>query len=188
MRRALPIQTASSHLAKLEQGDLLLQRKQGRHKYFSLASDEVAQVLESLMGLVAGNSQLHILIGPRDEALRKARYCYNHLAGDMGIRLYRSLLHNDYIKSVSGSLTLTKRGHLFVTEFGIDVDGLIAGRAALCRDCMDWSERQSHLAGSLGRAFLSRFEDLRWMARVEHSRVARFTKKGEKLFNEIFSD
>ena len=81
------LQTASTHLSKLDEGGLLRPRKQGRHKYFSLANDDVARVLEGLMGLAAGSGHLRSRTGPRDPALRKARVCYNHLAGDLGIRL-----------------------------------------------------------------------------------------------------
>jgi DNA-binding transcriptional ArsR family regulator len=179
-------QTASVHLAKLEHGGLLELHKQGRHKYFALASDEVAGVLEGLMGLVADNDRLRCRIGPKDEALRKARFCYNHLAGDMGIQLYDSLLARDYLYLANESLELSRTGHVFVTGFGIDLEPLLASKTKLCRECMDWSERRSHLAGSLGRAFLDRFEELRWLRRVPDSRVARFSKKGELSFNDTF--
>lgn len=184
-------QTASSHLAKLEQGNLLRLRKQGRHKYFSLASEDVAQVLEGLMGLVADHDRLHSRIGPADVALRRARVCYNHLAGETGIQLYDSLLANSYLKLTTGKtqkgqLKLTSAGTVFVTDFGIDVDVLKAGKTILCRECLDWSERRSHLAGSLGRAFLSRFEQLRWVKRVTDSRIIKFTRKGQESFEAIF--
>ena len=94
-------QTATTHLAKLEAGGLLLLRKQGRHKYFSLASEEVATLLETLMGLTAGNEPERILTGPRDARMRKARVCYNHLAGDMGIQLYDSLVANGHLLLLS---------------------------------------------------------------------------------------
>ena len=86
-------QTASTHLAKLDEGGLLMPRKQGRHKYFSLASDDVAHVLEVLMGLAAESGHLRTRTGPRDEELRKARVCYNHLAGHMGILMYDGFRH-----------------------------------------------------------------------------------------------
>ena len=181
------VQTASSHLGKLEQGGLLQLRKQGRHKYFSLASDEVAQVLEGLMGLVAGNQPLRSRIGPSEVALRNARVCYNHLAGDKGIQLYDSLLAQGHLCNAGGALTLTPAGETFTTQFGIDLAVLQAGKAALCRECLDWSERRSHLAGSLGRAYLSRFEEMRWVKRVEDSRVIKFTRKGNEGFDQYFA-
>lgn len=180
------LQTASSHLAKLEQGDLLKLRKQGRHKYFSLANDEVARVLEGLMGLVAENHTLRSKIGPNEEALRKARVCYNHLAGDRGIQLFDSLYALGYLERVGSTLDLTESGEIFSTEFGIDIGLLQAGKTKLCRECLDWSERRSHLAGSLGRAYLQQFEVLKWVKRVEGTRVIKFTRKGTDNFNKLF--
>lgn len=180
------IQTASSHLSKLEQGGLLKVRKQGRNKYFALASQEVANVLEALMGLEAGNSTLKTKTGPKDEALRHARVCYNHLAGDMGIKLYDSLLAQQYLAVKNDELVITCKGHSFATDFGIDIPSLQISRTPLCRECLDWSERRSHLAGSLGRAFLQRFEALRWVKREDASRVIRFSRKGTSAFDLTF--
>lgn len=184
----ITIQTASSHLRKLEQGGLLKMRKQGRNKYFALASQAVAAVLEGLMGLEAGNDTLKTRTGPADVALRHSRVCYNHLAGDMGIKLYDSLLSEHYLQLQSDMLVLTKKGEAFATAFGIDVDQLQAAKAPLCRECLDWSERRSHLAGSLGRAFLQKFESLQWVKREEGSRIIRFSRKGAESFHATFSD
>ncbi|MCB1755257.1 MAG: helix-turn-helix transcriptional regulator [Gammaproteobacteria bacterium] len=180
------IQTASAHLSKLEHGGLLRLRKQGRHKFFALASDEVARVLESLMGLVEGANRLRVLTGPKDVALRKARVCYNHLAGDMGIQLYESLLAQGYIVRRGGQPVLSDTGQDMVVGFGIDLAHLQTGKSPLCRECLDWSERRSHLAGSLGRAFLGRLEELRWLKRDEGTRILKFTKQGELAFNKTF--
>ncbi|MEL6679597.1 MAG: winged helix-turn-helix domain-containing protein, partial [Pseudomonadota bacterium] len=101
------IQTASSHLSKLDQGGLLRPRKQGRHKYFALANDEVARVLEGLMGLAAGSGYLRRRTGPRDAELRRARVCYNHLAGDMGTRMFDSLMARGHLTREGEDLALT---------------------------------------------------------------------------------
>jgi len=182
------VQTASSHLSRLEDGGLLNQRRQGRHKYFTLASDHVAQTLESLMGLAAGAGHLRTRTGPKDIALRKARVCYNHLAGDMGTQMYDSFLRRGFLTVDGEGLSLTDAGEAFAREFEIDLDGLRAKRAPLCRECLDWSERRSHLAGSLGRAILSRFEDLGWARRDKQSRVIHFSPDGERRFKEAFGD
>jgi DNA-binding transcriptional ArsR family regulator len=180
------IQTASTHLAKLDQGKLLRARKQGRHKYFSLAGDEVADVLEGLMGLAAGSGHLRTRTGPKDPALRKARVCYNHLAGDMGIQLFESLLMRRYLKMVDEALDLSEKGRTFVCEFGIDIDALFLRKVPLCRECLDWSERRSHLAGSLGRALLNHFEEKGWAKRERGTRIVRFSRAGEKAFARTF--
>ena len=179
-------QTATTHLAKLEAGGLLLLRKQGRHKYFSLASEEVATLLETLMGLTVGNEPERILTGPRDARMRKARVCYNHLAGDMGIQLYDSLVANGHLLLSDGLPVLSATGQQFVRDFGIDLDKLQASRSPLCRECLDWSERRSHLAGSLGRAFLAQFEGLRWAMR-DTGRIITFSAMGEREFHKTFA-
>ena len=179
------IQTASSHLSKLNEGGLLRLRRQGRYKYFALASDEVARVLEGLMGLAAGAGHLRKRVGPKDAELRKARVCYNHLAGDMGTRLFDSLMAKGHLTFNGEDLTLTNIGSDFAENFGIDLDALRARRSPLCRECLDWSERRSHLAGSLGRAFLSKFEELAWANRDQKTRVVTFSKSGEREFERL---
>ena len=179
-------QTASTHLAKLDQGGLLRPHKQGRHKYFSLANDDVARVLEGLMGLAAGSGHLRSRKGPKDPALRKARVCYNHLAGDMGVQLFDSLVHSRFLKMENSVLALSQDGRAFVCDFGIAIDQLASQRMPLCRECLDWSERRSHLAGSLGRAFLSRFEEKGWARRKRGTRIVQFSQSGEKAFARVF--
>ncbi len=180
------IQTASSHLSKLDEGGLLRPRKQGRHKYFGLASDEVAHVLEGLMGLAAGSGYVRKRTGPRDAKLRQARVCYNHLAGDMGTQMFDSLMARGHLAVVGETLELTGIGADFAARFEIDVDGLSKARAPVCRECLDWSARRSHLAGSLGRAFLSRFEELAWARRDRKTRVVTFSRSGTEQFNMLF--
>lgn len=179
-------QTASAHLAKLEQGGLLQFRRQGRHKYASLANDDVAALLETLMGLAARSGQLRTRPGPRDAALRHARVCYNHLAGSLGVQMYNSLLARDCLTITGDSLALTAAGRAFATSFGIDLAALEARKTPLCRDCLDWSERRSHLAGSLGRAFLTNIEAKGWASRAPSGRVVAFTPTGEKAFAAAF--
>lgn len=180
------IQTASSHLSKLDEGGLLRPRKQGRHKYFALANDEVAHVLEGLMGLAARSGYLRKRTGPKDAELRRSRVCYNHLAGDKGTQMFDSLMQRGHLTLEADILELTETGSTFAVGFGIDVAGLSRARAPLCRECLDWSERRSHLAGSLGRAFLRRFEDLEWARRDPKSRVVAFTRRGEEAFDNLF--
>lgn len=180
-------QTATTHLAKLEAGGLLIMRRQGRHKYFALASDDVATLLENLMGLSASYEPLRTLTGPRNAAMRQARVCYNHLAGHRGIQLYDSLLIKHYLVSNSGALTLSTNGEHFMQKFGIDIESLKTSKSPLCRECLDWSERRSHLAGSLGRALLTQFETLHWIKRDNNSRIVIFSAKGKQAFDTIFN-
>ncbi|MFP7672221.1 ArsR/SmtB family transcription factor [Marivita sp. S0852] len=179
-------QTASSHLARLTDGGLVTEARQGRHKYFTLASEEVAQVLETLMGFAAGQGHLRTRTGPKDAALREARVCYNHLAGSKGIQLFDSLLARDFMVLTDDQPKLTEPGEAFVQTLGIDLAPLMNSRAPVCRTCLDWSARRSHLAGSLGRALLKRFEMMSWAYRVKDSRAVRFSGDGVRRFNQAF--
>ncbi|MFQ6554183.1 ArsR/SmtB family transcription factor [Aestuariibius insulae] len=177
-------QTASSHLAQLEAGGLVRPRRQGRHKYVSLAGEEVAAVLEGLMGLAAGTGQLRTRVGPRDAALRKARVCYNHLAGEMGVWLYDALLEQGYLLAGAERPELTEAGAAFAGRFGVDLEALRGHRSPLCLDCLDWSVRRTHLAGSLGRALLARILEQGWARREAGSRAVLFSASGEAALRE----
>ena len=181
-------QTATSHLAKLEAGGLLKLRKQGRHKYFALASEEVASMLESLMGFTAAAEPLHLQTGPRNAAMHYARVCYNHLAGHKSTQLYDNLIANRYLVEHDGEPALTDTGANFMTDFGINVRELQAAKSPLCRSCLDWSERRTHLSGSLGRALFSEFERRRWMKQVNNGRTVTINASGEKAFNKLFPE
>ncbi len=180
------VQTASAHLAKLEAAEMIACRKSGRHKYFTLGGDDVGHALEALMGLAAGAGHLRTRTGPKDAALREARVCYNHLAGAKGIALYQGLLARGVIAEAGDDVVLAASGAAFLADFGVDVDNLRRAKAPLCRSCLDWSARQTHLAGSVGRALLARMIALGWAVRVEGTRVVRFTPAGEAGFASTF--
>lgn len=182
----ITLQTASAHLKKLDDGGLVRQRKQGRHRYFSLAGDEVGSLLEAMMGFAAGKGHMRARTGPRDPALRKARVCYNHLAGEMGVRMFDSLRAAGHVAGDGDDLVLTGSGRAFVTDFGIDVSALEGSRRPVCRSCLDWSARRSHLAGALGTVFLDRFYQSRWARREPGTRIVRFSPCGEARFLESF--
>lgn len=173
-------QTASSHLSRLTGGGLLTFESQGRHRYFRLANEDVGQALESLMTLSQASGPSRTRTGPRDPALRHARACYNHLAGELGVATYNALVKRRWLKLADDGLALTASGQRAFSDFGIDLDALTSSRRPLCRPCLDWSERRHHLAGSLGVALLSRITDLNWARREKNSRIVRFTPQGER--------
>ena len=180
------LQTASSHLSKLEDGGLLSQRKQGRHRYFALADGHVGAMIESLMSFSATRGHLRHRTGPKEPELRKARICYDHLAGDYGVRMLDSLVARGAIRAEDEALTLTAEGHRLLRDRGLDIGSLRAKRRPLCRACLDWSERRTHLAGALGAALLSHFLDAGLAQRVEESRIIRFSRDGERQFLALF--
>ena len=176
------IQTASGHLAKLSDAQLLVGEKQGRHRYFRLSGPDVAQVLEALMGLAERTGAVRVRTGPRDEALRAARICYDHLAGERGVDMLASLRRRNLIAGEE-DLELTPAGRRFFVDFGIDVKALEQGRRPVCRACLDWSERRSHLGGALGAAILTEVIGRNWARR--DGRTLAFTPPGLKQFVEF---
>ncbi len=179
-------QTASTHLAKLEQGGLVVPRKQGRHRYFQLTGEDIAEVLEGLMGLAARVGHLRTRTGPKDPALRRARVCYDHLAGDLGVQLFDAMEARGQLAIDGDSVALTESGKAFAQEFGIDLAAIDGKRRPLCKPCLDWSNRRNHLAGALGSALLERFYALGWARREPDSRIVAFSPAGEKAFAKAF--
>jgi DNA-binding transcriptional ArsR family regulator len=180
-------QTASSHLAKLEDGGLVSVAKQGRHRYFRLADEDVAGMLEVMIGVAARAGHLRTRTGPGEPALRKARVCYDHLAGEMGVQMFESLAGSRRLAVRDDQIRLTRGGEAFLADLGIDLAGVSASRRPLCKSCLDWSQRRTHLAGALGAALLERFYALKWARRARDSRAVIFTPAGEGKFNRLFA-
>lgn len=173
-------QTMSGHLAKLLDAGLLAVEAQGRHRYYRLASEDVAHLLETLMGVAYGTGAVRLRASPREPALRKARVCYDHLAGELGVRLYEQLLLRQALVLDGAGIAVSGTGRELFASLGIDVTALALHKRVLCRSCLDWSERRHHLAGGLGAALLARFIELKWARRVEGTRVVAFTQQGEQ--------
>jgi DNA-binding transcriptional ArsR family regulator len=180
-------QTMSAHLSKLLEASLIAVDQQGRHRYFRLADEDVGGLLESLMGVAFRTGAVRLVSSPREPALRKARVCYDHLAGELGVLAYESLLRNDWLTMSPQGLRPSASGARWFKNLGIDSDLAINQRRSYCRPCMDWSERRYHLAGSLGVALLARVCDLGWATREKASRVVRFTANGERRFRDLFT-
>src|SRR6201991_3670731 len=139
-------QTASSHLAKLESGGLIEPEKQGRHRYSRLTGPEVGHVLEGLAGLAARTGHMRARTGPKDPALRRARICYDHLAGDLGVQMLDSLRTRNLIRQRKQAIELTAEGErLLGKHLQISSDMLTPPRRPVCKACLDWSERRHHL-------------------------------------------
>ena len=180
-------QTMSAHLSKLVEARLVTVDPLGRHRYFRLADADVAELLESLMGVAFRTGAVRLLASPREPALRKARVCYDHLAGELGVKAFESLLRGGVFVRTADGIRLTEAGVRWFVDLGIDTAGLAAQRRMLCRPCMDWSERRQHLAGALGCALLSRVCELKWAKRDRDSRVIRFTPRGRQSFVELIA-
>ncbi len=173
--------TASSHLARLTKAHILAIEKQGRHRYFRIATPEVARVMESLMTFAPPR----VRVGPRDETLRRARVCYDHLAGEAGVRLLTRMRELRLLTGEEDSMSLTSRGEVWARGLGIDLDALHARRRPICKPCLDWSERRAHLAGALGAAILERLFRLRYVRREPGSRVITLSGRGEQFLQQL---
>jgi DNA-binding transcriptional ArsR family regulator len=169
--------TASSHLAKLQRAGLIAVAKQGRHRYFRLATSEIAALLEGLMGFAAGRPTVRC--GPRDEALRRARVCYDHLAGTRGVQLLERMHERRLVAGDGGLLTLTTDGDKWLTALGIDLERRRRSSRPLMRSCLDWSERRDHLAGAVGAEILARLFELRLARRDPMGRAVFISERGE---------
>lgn len=179
-------QTASGHLAKLVDAALVAVESQGRHRYFRLADPDVAALLESLMGVAYRTGAVRLRSSPREPALRKARVCYDHLAGELGVFAFDGLERRRFFKRDAGTLHLTPAGLRFLRGLGVEVDERPGSRRPACRACLDWSERRHHLAGSTGAALLARFHALGWAKREPGTRVVKFSAAGERALRERF--
>ncbi|YBV97855.1 winged helix-turn-helix domain-containing protein [Phyllobacteriaceae bacterium JZ32] len=179
------LQTASGHLAKLGEANLVDVEKQGRHRYFRLSGPDVAEVLERLMGLAQRTGAVRVRTGPKDQALRTARICYDHLAGERGVEMLDAARRLHLIAE-DADLVLTGKGRDFFTGLGVDIERLEKGKRPLCRACLDWSERRNHLGGALGAALLDTFIARGWARRLE-GRVISFTPAGTQAFRAAFS-
>ncbi len=186
MEAGVTKQTASTHLAQLAQAELITRAIQGRHHYFRLAGPEVAALIEALMGVAELRGGKRTRTGPRDPEMRRARICYDHLAGELGVHMHDRMVNLGWIAAAaSDSIALTNAGRNALTGFGIDFESLDKKRRPLCRPCLDWSMRRHHLAGSVSAALLNRFVALRWMNRVPNSRAIEFSQHGESAFFEL---
>ena len=177
---ALP--TASGHLARLGDAGLVTPAKQGRHRYFRLSDGDVAAAIELLMGIAERTGAKPTRTGPADAAMRAARVCYDHLAGERAVRLAERLAADGCIGE-GDTPELTEAGRARLARLGIMLPQ--RGRRPLCRTCLDWSERRNHLAGALGAAILNHVLASGWAARGP-GRAVRFTPAGAAAFDHAF--
>lgn len=175
-------QTASSHLAKLTDSGLIAVEKQGRHRYYRIAGPAVAEALEPLSHLAPAarvperrHAQLR-----RVGELRTARFCYDHLAGRLGVALTDSLLQRRHLRRDAGDFRLGPKGRAFLEGLGIDVAAAAAERRHFARCCLDWSERRPHLGGALGAALAAHLLRQKWLRRDRTPRKAVLTALGER--------
>jgi DNA-binding transcriptional ArsR family regulator len=192
-------QTASGHLAQLTEAGLLTMARQGRHRYHRLASPTVAHMLESIMSVSAeranvpgGGTRKAVVVGPRDVTMRRARTCYDHLAGRLAVAIADRMVERAHIELSADGGVLTDDGSDFLRGLGIDLDA-VAGRGSLraggrlfCRPCLDWSERRPHIAGAVGTALCRHYFAQGWLRRIDGVRAVAITPVGQTALRRAF--
>ena len=165
--------TASHHLARLVEGGLITAAARGRHRYFTLAGPEVADLLEAVARVAPAQPVTSLRQGTRAHALRYARRCYDHMAGRLGVALADALQVQGLVEASEGGFVVTAPGARQLGGLGIPVR---SGEVA--RACVDWTEQRGHIAGTVGRALLTGVLDRGWLVHDEKTRALRLTSAG----------
>ena len=179
-------QTASSHLSKLVERRLLVMDKRGPRRFYRLATAEIAQMLEGMMVVAVAGPPRFRPPSRIDAEMRRARTCYDHLAGRLGVALADGLVRRRVLRHQDGELTLVRRGsgEALLNDWGIDVPALESARRPMVRTCIDWTERRLHLAGALGAAIVDRFLESGWIRRRRDDRAVSVTPLGQRRLKE----
>lgn len=184
-------QSASAHLSKLVDGELLVQQAQGRHRYFRIASAAVAEALESLDSLSAALRPRD----PRSPAIPKstparflhARTCYDHLAGETAVQVCDAMLKAKWMIADGSDFRVTRLGEKRLQALGVDLGRARGSRRAFARACVDLTQRRPHLGGALGAALLDLYVTQGWILRSQRSRAVNITPKGSAAFRKVFA-
>lgn len=191
-------QTASGHLARLKQARFLAMERQGRHHYYRLASPAIAMLLEGIMAVAqsradAGDPRKRTaaVVGPRDQALRRARTCYDHLAGQVAVAMADRMTELGLLEFSADGGALTDEGVIFLRGLHVDLDRAVArssrrGGPLFCRPCLDWSERRPHIAGSVGAALCHACLSQGWLRRLPGTRAVAITPLGRAALGAAF--
>ena len=172
-------QTASGHLARLVEGSFLMVERQGRHRYYRLASTAVASAVEAL--LVLANGVRKEASVPAVGSLEHARTCYAHLAGWLGVQIADALQSNGVLLPAGGrAFAVTQRGREWFEELGVEVAGADGANSKVARQCIDWTERRPHVAGAVGVAMYRRFVAMKWIVPAKNTRAVRVTLDGKR--------
>ena len=181
----------SAHLAKLVSAELLRVERFGRHRYYRLAQPGIIPVLEALAAVAAPKLATDSRDAHAGQAVRRARTCYDHVAGTLGVAITEGLLRSRALVQEGRAYHLTSQGEGYFTALGLRLDLIVAAchrtRRPLATACLDWSERRYHLAGALGAALCARLLALEWVQRRPASRALRITNIGRRELRRRFS-
>jgi DNA-binding transcriptional ArsR family regulator len=179
-------QTASSHLSKLLAANFVTVARQGRHRYYRLASAQVARTLEAVMALTVEAPPRHRAKSAQDTEIRAARMCYDHFAGRLAVSVCDALIARGHIAFAGDSGEVTDAGRAHFAALGMDISTPSKSRRIYCRSCLDWSERRPHIAGHVGAQIASFCLDRKWLARKPASRALTITGLGAQMLPRAF--
>jgi DNA-binding transcriptional ArsR family regulator len=171
---------ATAHLRRLREGGLVVDEPAGRQRVFRLASPELAEALEAL-ALVAPPAPVRDLRASREAgALKRARTCYDHLAGELGVAVADALVEQGILTLDGSRFAVTRGGRPWLEGrgLGLDLEALQRARRSFARACVDWTERRPHVAGSLGAGIADTFFARGWVRRRPGGRAVVVTPAG----------
>ena len=174
--------TGTAHLQKLLEDSLVAARVQGRHKYFQLASADVAHCVEAMMAIARPSKSNN---AEKFSPMQAARFCYDHLAGRLAVQITSALIACKVLQLGDGEFIVTRRGGSWFRDFGIDLDALRHSRRRFATACLDWTERKDHLGGALGAAVASQIANKGWITRTEGRRSVNITRSGKRAFRNM---
>lgn len=169
--------TISEHLARLVEAGMIETAAQGKHRYFRIANDDVGLMLETVGGIELTPKRPTAPLARAPQELRYARSCYDHLAGELAVRIHDRLIDNGHLERVDGTLGFTSAGHSLFRDLEISSQPTDTRRAPI-RPCLDWTERRDHLAGPAAAALFQTLLDRRWITRGTRPRSIRVTSTG----------
>jgi len=177
--------SASNHLSKLLEGDIVKVELQGRHRYYSFSNPEAAYAVETLVNLVSNKWYTKHKNEKVANGVNYCRTCYDHLAGFVGVTIAEAMEQKGYLKKSERDYVVTEKGWKWFAQFDILQKELINTRRPLTRQCLDWSERRPHLAGQLGAKLLEKMVGRKWFKKVQFSRELIVTTKGRQEAYEL---
>ncbi|HUN51396.1 MAG TPA: metalloregulator ArsR/SmtB family transcription factor [Candidatus Sulfotelmatobacter sp.] len=180
-------QTTSHHLARLKLAALIAEERQGRHRYYRLTGPEIGEILEKMIVVAVKSRPKPPRPDKAVDAIRRARVCYDHLAGQLGVELTQAMIARRHLQRRDRDFHLTGAGERFVAGLGIELAAVRKQRRAFARACLDWSERRPHLAGALGAALAARLFELGWLRRTRDDRSVSLTEAGRSALAERFA-
>jgi DNA-binding transcriptional ArsR family regulator len=177
--------SASNHLAKLFEADIVKVEIQGRHRYYSFSTPEVAYVVEALANLASNKSTNKLKKEFVNNGVKYCRTCYDHLAGYVGVAVVEAMEQKGYLQKSKKVYLVTEKGWMWFSQFDIMEEEFKNTRRPLTRQCLDWSERRPHLAGQLGAVFLHKMIQRKWLKKVQFSRELLLTSKGRQELYDL---